>query len=362
MSPLSVAELKETYQVSLLPSQWVEVLVDCTGVQGLYTYLIPPDLNIKAGDILSVPFGNQITGGIAIRLLDSIPKDLDPSRIKAVDDIISEGFFSTAYWTLINRVADYYYTNLIIVIRSALPPKLLGKSQRRIRLKLDQIPQGADVFCRPIAQKVLALLKSQKDGNYSVQYLRSKIRGADQGIKELSKRGWIESYLEPPKTTKPKQQKAVILVKDSPLLDLTDRQREVLDLLRREGGELWLNELLQLGHTSSSLVETLQEKDYVIIQYQERLRFFKKPEIDNDQAKNLTTAQEEALNKIKNINQFTEILLHGVTGSGKTEVYLQAIAPILEQGKSALILVPEIGLTPQLTDRFRARFGDKVCV
>jgi primosomal protein N' (replication factor Y) (superfamily II helicase) len=51
-----------------------------------------------------------------------------------------------------------------------------------------------------------------------------------------------------------------------------------------------------------------------------------------------------------------------VTGSGKTEVYLQAIAPVLQQGRSALVLVPEIGLTPQLTDRFRARFGDRVCV
>ncbi|MGK7932952.1 MAG: primosomal protein N' [Microcystaceae cyanobacterium] len=362
MSPLSVAESKETYQVSLLPSQWVEVLVDCTGVQGLYTYLVPPDLTIKAGDILSVPFGNQITGGIAIRLINALPEDLDSSRIKAVDDIISKGFFSTAYWTLMNRVADYYYTDLITVVRSALPPKLLGKSQRRVRLKANQIPKGAEIFCRPIAQKVLALLKAQKEGNYSVQYLRSKIKGADQGIKELSKRGWIESYLEPPKTTKPKQQKAVILVKDSPLLDLTNRQREVLEILRREGGELWLNDLLRLGHTSSSLVETLQDKGYVILEYQERLRLLKNPEIDNDQEKILTPAQEEALNQIKNNGKFTEILLHGVTGSGKTEVYLQAIAPILKQGKSALILVPEIGLTPQLTDRFRARFGDKVCV
>ena len=61
-------------------------------------------------------------------------------------------------------------------------------------------------------------------------------------------------------------------------------------------------------------------------------------------------------------NFFATILLHGVTGSGKTEVYLQVIAPLLVSGKSALVLVPEIGLTPQLTDRFRARFGDRVRV
>ena len=78
--------------------------------------------------------------------------------------------------------------------------------------------------------------------------------------------------------------------------------------------------------------------------------------------KKLTIAQSNALEIINNLDSFATALLHGVTGSGKTEVYLQAIEPILQKRKSALVLVPEIGLTPQLTDRFRSRFGDQVCV
>ncbi|MBD0313521.1 MAG: primosomal protein N', partial [Microcoleus sp. T3-bin5] len=86
------------------------------------------------------------------------------------------------------------------------------------------------------------------------------------------------------------------------------------------------------------------------------------PALAGDGAKSLTIAQASALETIQTLDGFAEVLLHGVTGSGKTEVYLQAIAPLLIQGKSALVLVPEIGLTPQLTDRFRARFGNKVSV
>ncbi|MGK7936858.1 MAG: primosomal protein N', partial [Xenococcaceae cyanobacterium] len=208
----------------------------------------------------------------------------------------------------------------------------------------------------------LQLLRSQKEGNYSVSYLRSQIRGASKGIRELSKRGWIVSYLEPPKTARPKLQKAVTLTAQSLPDRLTARQREVVDVLRHRGGELWLNELLQICRVSSSVVNTLQRKGCLEIESRERLRLLQEKKPQQDQHKQLSKAQTEALAVITSLEGYAQVLLHGVTGSGKTEVYLQAIAPILAQGKSALVLVPEIGLTPQLTDRFRARFGDRVCV
>ena len=356
---LLVAEPQVDYSVK--PQQWVEVLVDSPATQGLYTYSLPAELSVQSGDIVSVPFGMQLTGGIAIRLVAAPPIDLDPARIRPIEDVVTSGFFKDSYWRLLEKIADYYSTDLMSAIRVALPPGLLGRSQRRVRLSPD-LPPGAETFCSAIAGRVLRLLQSQKDGDYSVNYLRNQVKGASRGIKELSKRGWIENYLEPPKRAKPKLKTAVTLVTNSLLEDLTTRQQEIFQILKNRGGELWLKDLIDLCGTTKPTVEKLEEKGCVILSEREILRKEQGILQAEDKPKELSPAQAEALSVINARSDYAQILLHGVTGSGKTEVYLQAIAPILERGKSALVLVPEIGLTPQLTDRFRARFGDRVCV
>ncbi len=216
-------------------------------------------------------------------------------------------------------------------------------------------------FLTPTARQVWELLQGQPAGDYSFAYLQQKVKSAYRGIRELLRFGLVESYLEPPRLTRPKLQKAVTLTGtiDS---DLTTRQREILEVLRRHNGELWQNELLQICNASSSILKTLTQKGYIVIEEREVLRTEQGPALAGDGAKSLTAAQASALETIQTLDGFAEVLLHGVTGSGKTEVYLQAIAPLIKQGKSALVLVPEIGLTPQLTDRFRARFGNKVSV
>ncbi|MEH2344540.1 MAG: primosomal protein N' [Nostoc sp.] len=378
LSPLVVSEPSESYQSSETVNRWVEVLVDCPGSTGLFTYRLPAQLEIKPGDILSVPFGAQQLGAIAIRLLAQPNIDLPPEKIRQVEDIVSVGFFPSAYWELLNRVAAYYYTPLIQVIRVALPPGLLGRSQRRIRLvggrgAERQGGRGAGgssyllrsaaslAFLTPTARQVWELLQGQPAGDYSFVYLQQKVKSAYRGIRELLRFGLVESYLEPPRLTRPKLQKAVTLTGTIDQ-ELTTRQREILEVLRRQGGELWQNELLQICNASSSILKTLTQKGYIVVEEREVLRTEQGPTLVGDGAKSLTTAQASALETIQTLDGFAHVLLHGVTGSGKTEVYLQAIAPLLNQGKSALVLVPEIGLTPQLTDRFRARFGNKVSV
>ncbi|NDJ23125.1 primosomal protein N' [Nostoc sp. B(2019)] len=377
LSPLVVAEPGESYQSQTNLNRWVEVLVDCPGSTGLFTYRSPAQLEIKPGDILSVPFGAQQVGAIAIRFLAQPNIDLPPEKIREVEDIVSVGFFPSAYWELLNRVAAYYYTPLIQVIRVALPPGLLGRSQRRIRLVRGRGAGGRGqgvggnsyllaspdplAFLTPTARQILELLQAQPAGDYSFAYIQQKVKSAYRGIRELVRFGLVQSYLEPPRLTRPKLQKAIILIgaTDS---DLTTRQREIVEVLRRRGGELWQSELLQICSASSSILKTLVQKGCIVIEEREVLRTEQGPALASDRAKSLTVAQANALEIIQSIDGFAQVLLHGVTGSGKTEVYLQAIAPLLNQGKSALVLVPEIGLTPQLTDRFRARFGNRVSV
>lgn len=364
-----LAEPKATY-VSSTQARWVEVLVDCLGAQGLYTYQVPPTLVVKIGDVLSVPFGAQQVGAIAIRSLDQPPLDLNSAQIRAVEEVVSSAFFPPYYWALLDRVAQYYQTPLLQVIRVALPPGLLGRSQRRIRLTTT-VPNDAALFLNPSARGILECLQAQKAGkDYSWQYLQRQVKGASRGLRDLLQRGWVESYLEPPAAIRPKLRQAVTLVTIPAIatVELSSRQQEVLEILKRRGGDLWLSELLQICHTSSSVLKNLEKKGCIVIQSREVLRAegeahsVTPQQPCTDPQKVLTPDQAEALAAIRDLKGFTQVLLHGVTGSGKTEVYLQAIAPILQQGQSALVLVPEIGLTPQLTDRFRARFGNKVQV
>ncbi len=159
-----------------------------------------------------------------------------------------------------------------------------------------------------------------------------------------------------------KKQLMVSLTGESSGKPLTGAQDRVFQTLEKSGPML-LAELTEVAGATASPVKTLEKKGLVTISKES---IYRDPhegvELLKTAPLNLMPQQANALEKIiaaMDSEQPETVLLHGVTGSGKTEVYLQAIAHALEQGQGAIVLVPEIALTPQTVDRFRSRFADK---
>ena len=349
---------------SIKRDRYVSVIVDCIGIEDLLTYRIPEDIEVQVGDVLSVPLGNRQVGAIALQISDT--STIIDTEIKSISSVISSGIFPKTYWEMLVRTADYYRTPLMQTVKTALPPKLLDQSHYRIKINPNlTVPDNLEIHKIPkSAQVVWEFLQEHRNNpkGISRRYISQKLgRSASSGLKELNKLAWIETYLELPNRPKPKYEDVVTLAKE-PDVKLGIKQIEVLKILQLQGGECLKTELCKLANTTTSTVQSLENRGFLTISKREVLRLGGKSHtVNRDRPKDLTTDQDVALQQILSAiasQTAPHFLLHGVTGSGKTEVYLQAIAAILQAGKSALVLVPEIGLTPQLTDRFRARFGD----
>ncbi len=186
---------------------WLEVWVDQPKLSGCYTYRVPAHLTITPGDILAVPFGNQMLSAIALRFIPSLPADLQPTRIRSVEEVVAAGILPPTFWPLLEKVSSYYLTPLAQVLRTVLPTGLLSRSQKRIQL------QTAPVVATGLshsAQQILTLLQ-QKKGDLSWTYLKRQIPQASQGVVELIRQGWVSSYWRENSGPQPKQQQAVTL-------------------------------------------------------------------------------------------------------------------------------------------------------
>lgn len=167
------------------------------------------------------------------------------------------------------------------------------------------------------------------------------------------------------KNVKAKTEKWVSLIDEINEINLEDikseKQKRIIQFLIYNES-VPISELLLFTDTTINILKTLEKNGYVRIYENEIKRNpFKNKNIIRSEKLKLTGEQENVINSIK-MESYGKYLIYGITGSGKTEIYMQLIEKILEKNKTAIILVPEISLTPQITDRFLSRFGNIVAI
>ncbi|HEY9842356.1 MAG TPA: primosomal protein N', partial [Candidatus Obscuribacterales bacterium] len=265
-------------------------------------------------------------------------------------------------------VADYYLASLSQVIGIAVPRRLSGK----VRNVIKPVAEAA-VFLRTVEQAfgqgsrlyefAVYLISSAPHWKSRQSCLRQFGRRSQEYLQLLQKHLLIEIFTEVQQQAEAKEQLMVTLTGEPEGLSL--RQRELLKHLRSNDGQALLSEFCQEHHTTPVTLRRLEGMGAVAIA---PMRVHRRPLDEAREQKPLqvlTPGQQAVFDQILNeIRQPSgrPLLLHGVTGSGKTEVYLHSLAAVLALGGGGMFLVPEIALTPQMLRRCRAVFGDAVAV
>ncbi|MBH0333393.1 MULTISPECIES: primosomal protein N' [Brevibacillus] len=335
-----------------------------------FDYHVPPWLRplIRIGSRVVVPFGPRQLQGYVIGIVEDDQAIPDRSRLKDVvqvqDDTppLTPELLKMSEW-----MSKQYLCPWVTAVQAMLPAVLKGKSEKWLTATdaLDEEACGRSGLLWELFRK-RQLLLTEVEKQFAEEYLLVP--------------GWIQSgllateYQVRDKITR-KQQSFVRSLLDEGKLEeaigslpaRAEQMRRVLQLMLMHKEQSLSVQMLrdEYGITRSPL-KSLESKGWIAI---EQVEVYRDPyanrRFQEKQKPVFTPLQEEVLTPIlQSIESgtYASYLLHGVTGSGKTEVYLEAIERTLEKGREAIFLVPEIALTPQMVERFKARFGADVAV
>ena len=358
--------------------RYAEVSVNSPVAQrGTFSYAIPEGLSIDIGQAVWVPFGDKLLQGIVLELSDYPSVEETREIVGAIEPhpILSPGHVMLARW-----LSEHYLSPLFDAVALMLPPGFERKALTFISTSATTDKYDMSSLT-PGQMQVIELARRQ--GKVGLRQLEKALgkKRAQTTTSQLVRQGLaVRSYELEPARVRPKEelylslavtadqarQEAVRLLGKRAL-----KQAALLNFLAQQTGSVPLAKARRSTDCSAAIAKALVNKGLVSTQ---KVEVKREPisyrGITPSPPLRLTAAQKKALDSIReSLLPTTEgpkkssvFLLHGVTGSGKTEVYLQALAEATKLGKRGIVLVPEIALTPQTIERFAARFPYKVAI
>ena len=341
-----------------------------------FTYRIPPDLEAFAlpGARAVVPFGaKKSTGLIVATRAESPVRD-----VKSLDDVIDPSPILPEELLLLCRwIAEYYIAPLGEVLKAAMPHGFASASRRLIRLA-PGTPERAPAAEKKRASARLRILNllAERGPMLSTELGKATgVRGIDRVLNAMARGGLIasEEFLRHA-APKARTEQIILLSKinEQELASASERlsprkksARRLLEIVQEAAGgsdEISSAELLRRSGSSSGVLNGFVANGLLPAVRRERSRPGNNEAGPPPSQIVLNAHQQKALQAITSAlsaGKGGTFLLHGVTGSGKTQVYIEAIRQALRGGKSAIVLVPEISLTPQIVQRFKAHFGEQ---
>ncbi|HZA97883.1 MAG TPA: DEAD/DEAH box helicase, partial [Gemmatimonadales bacterium] len=328
-----------------------------------YTYRIPETLGdrVNPGARVVVPVRRRELVGVVVGVDAEEPAA--PSReVLAVPDpepALSAELLATAAW-----IAGYYGAPLGLTLKAILPRGMWGESQVIVSLRNGSRALGG------LAGEVAAWL-ADRGGEAAVQTAsRAFKRPLWDVVERLSRVQAVSLRVQPPDTDAARlTERTLYLAGDRPTLIERDtlfkrrpRQRQLYEALESLGGGAPIRHLSEQLGFKEGVVRALVRQGLARVEDTELIRdpFAGSPVVLPPTE--LTSDQAAALSTIGELPAGKGALLFGVTGSGKTLVYLEAVRRALADGRGAIVLVPEIGLTPQAVSRFRGAFGNDIAV
>ncbi len=329
-----------------------------------FTYGLPETLRhrVRPGSRLIVPFGPRKLTGLILRCHDDPPNVTTREALRLID---AEPVLSAELLALGKWIAGYYCAPLGEVLRSMLPLASeirkgkvwsltdSGRDAAR-QLLLDSAPDD------PVAL-VLRMLEKRP---LSASYLARTQPLADKAIRSLERKGFIvaeQIQTERDPLRAPSERLRIELAVPARDGKLNKPERELRAFLELHPGSHNLKDLEDAVANASMAARSLARKGIVSLMPEKVAMAAGPVRVRHPLNPPQQAAFERILTGIR-AKEFHTFLLHGVTGSGKTEVYLNSIEAVLAEGRSSLLLVPEIALTPAMAGQFFARFGDRVAI